>query len=98
MSDDTRGNVGLHCRLKVESVAKNHADEQNTTKAPCNSTLDYESKKRKEGRGPLTQKETTGGITDGAKEAPKKGSPPCCISIRVIKVLLGLFALGLLGF
>ena len=26
MLDDTRGNVGLHCRLKVESVAKYHAD------------------------------------------------------------------------
>ena len=80
MSDDTRGNVGLHCRLKVESVAKYHADEQNTTKAPCNSTSDYESKKRGEGRGPLTRKDTTGGIAGGAKEAPKKGSPPCCIS------------------
>ena len=51
MSDDTRENVGLHCRLKVESVAKYHADEQDTTKAPCNSTSDYESKKRVEGRG-----------------------------------------------
>ena len=82
MSEDTRGNVGLHCRLKVESVAKYHADDQDTTKAPCNSTLDYESKKRgsREGRGPLTRKDTTGGIAGGAKEAPKKGSPPCCIS------------------
>ena len=80
MSDDTRGNVGLHCRLKVESVAKYHANEQDTTKAPCNSTSDYESKKRGEGRGPLTRKDTTGGIAGGAKEAPKKGSPPCCIS------------------
>ena len=79
MSDDTRGNVGLHCRLKVESVAKYHADEQDTTKAPCNSTSDYESKKRGEGRGPLTRKDTTSGIAGSAKEAPKKGSPPCCI-------------------
>ena len=74
MSDDTRGNVGLHCRLNVESVAKYHADEQDTTKAPCNSTSDYESKKRGEGRGPLTRKDTTGGIAGGAKEAPKKGA------------------------
>ncbi len=81
MSDDTRGNVGLHCRLKVESVAKYHADEQDTTKAPCNSTSDYESKKRGEGRArPLTRKDTTGGVAGGAKEAPKKGSPPYCIS------------------
>ncbi len=41
MSDDTRGNVGLHCRLKVESVAKYHADEQDTTKAPCGDILDH---------------------------------------------------------
>jgi hypothetical protein len=80
MSDDTRGNIGLHCRLKVESVAKYHADEQDTTKAPCNSTSDYESEKRGEGHGPLTRKDTTGGIKGGAKEAPKKGSPPYCIS------------------
>ncbi len=33
MSDDTRENVGLHCRLKVERVAKYHADEQDTTGA-----------------------------------------------------------------
>ncbi len=82
MSDDTRGNVGLHCRLEVESVAKYHADEQDTTKAPYNSTSDYKSKReeRGEGRGPLTRKDATGGITGGAKEAPKKGSPPYCIS------------------
>ncbi len=80
MSDDTRGNVGLHCRLKVESVAKYHADEQDTTKAPCNSTSDYESKKRGEGCGSLARKGTTGAIAGGAKEAPKKGSPPYCIA------------------
>jgi hypothetical protein len=80
MSDDTRGNVGLHCRLKVESVAKYHADGQNITKAPCNSTSNYESKKREEGRGPLTRKDTTEGIAGGAKEASKKGSPPYCMA------------------
>ncbi len=80
MSDDTRGNVGLHCRLKVESVAKYHAYEQNTTKAPCNSTSDYESKKRREGREALTRKDTRGGVAGGAKKAPKKGSPLYCMA------------------
>ncbi len=31
-----RKKIIIHCRLKVESVAKYHADEQGTTKAPCN--------------------------------------------------------------
>ena len=74
MSDDTRGNVGLHCRLKVESVAKYHADEQDTTKAPCNSTSDYESKKRGEGRGPLTRtKGHHGGHRRGRKGSTEEG-------------------------
>ncbi len=73
MSDDTRGNVGLHCRLKVESVAKYHADEQDTTKAPCNSTSDYESKREERERGEGTWTVDTKGH-HGGHHRGRKGS------------------------
>ena len=48
MSDDTRENVGLHCRLKVESAAKYHADDQDTTKAPTQLRRRKKEEERRE--------------------------------------------------